>query len=131
MKKLRAPGIIELRTSKMLMIRQNDIGYILELNFFNCPGYSRNSGGVSWNYFFKYLEHMGSQWNYCKKSSEHKNGSIPNTQLFQYPEHSMKFFMELTDPKESSTQSTIGPQWISWELQALKNECIELQAQKK
>ena len=33
MKKLRAPGIIELRTQKIVMIRQNDIGYILELNF--------------------------------------------------------------------------------------------------
>ena len=33
MKKLRAPGIIELRTQKILMIRQNDIGDLLELNF--------------------------------------------------------------------------------------------------
>ena len=57
MKKLRAPGIIELRTQKILMIRQNDIGYILELNFSiaqGTPGTLEESPGTIFFVFRAY-----------------------------------------------------------------------------
>ena len=93
--------LIELRTGKILMIRKNYIGDLLELIFLiaqSTPGTLEESLGTIFLVFRAYRISMNiwrslvTEKNIAKELGAQKLQSAPGTQLFQCPEHSMRFF---------------------------------------